>query len=138
MLALVLTVCLLSVLASAAAFTGVDGWFLNEVTRADEKWGVIPEDFRNLDFKGNITRLEFCQMALLAYQSMHGQVENTISRSHFSDTQNLEPSLAHNLRLVSGYPDGTFRPDSPITRQEMFVMIYNLMTADNAFFGKFN
>jgi hypothetical protein len=33
--------------------------------------------------------------------------------------------------LISGYPDGTFKPDQTITRQEMIVMLIRIVNLDN-------
>ncbi|MBR7143123.1 MAG: S-layer homology domain-containing protein [Clostridia bacterium] len=36
---------------------------------------------------------------------------------------------AKKLGLVGGFPDGTYRPEAEITRQDMFLMLYNILTS---------
>ena len=33
------------------------------------------------------------------------------------------------MGLVGGFPDGTYRPEAEITRQDMFLMLYNILSA---------
>jgi hypothetical protein len=38
---------------------------------------------------------------------------------------------ASSLGLIVGYPDGTFRPNAPITRAEMAVVLNRYLTNNN-------
>ena len=42
----------------------------------------------------------------------------------FSDTDNSNVSRLYHAKIVTGYDDGTFKPQSYITRQEAAVMLY--------------
>ncbi len=37
--------------------------------------------------------------------------------------------IAKKAGIVTGYPDGTFRPDSPLTREDMYLTIYRYLTS---------
>lgn len=75
-----------------------------------------------------VTRSEFVgQLAKVA----NSQLLNTPSR--FADVQN-DPNaqaiqLFTELGGIAGYPDGTFRPDQPITREEAALMIFRIASA---------
>jgi len=75
-----------------------------------------------------VTRSEFVgQLAKVA----NSQLLNTPSR--FADVQD-DPNapaiqLFTELGGITGYPDGTFRPDQPITREEAALMIFRIASA---------
>ncbi|MBE0448263.1 MAG: S-layer homology domain-containing protein [Actinobacteria bacterium] len=69
--------------------------------------------------QGNITRAEFAKMTILAI----GERPSTASSS-FRDVANIYWAKgyierAKELNIISGYPDGTFRPAANISRQEI-------------------
>ena len=43
----------------------------------------------------------------------------------YSDVSDNFVNLATNLKIISGYSDGTFRPYMPVTRSEAAVIVYN-------------
>ena len=47
----------------------------------------------------------------------------------FSDTDRQAILQAKKLGIVNGYPDGTFRPDGVLTREQMFQITGNLLKA---------
>lgn len=74
----------------------------------------------------NVTRAEFAAMIVRAL----GLSEEGAAR--FSDVQGNEwfagaAGAAYEAGLISGYEDGTFRPDQQISRQELAMMIYNAL-----------
>ncbi len=113
----------------AYAYTGVPSYFAAEIEQSDNQWGIIPESLQDKDLGMQITRGEFCQIVLLAYQNLQGSAMPETDSQQFPDTDSIYVNFAHQLGIVSGYPDGTFREDSLITRQEIFKMIYNFMIA---------
>lgn len=68
-----------------------------------------------------ISRLEF--VGLLADVFRLGTSEN----SPFSDTKDGTVAFLAEKGLVSGYADGTFRPEQPMSRAEMWVLFYRVV-----------
>jgi len=129
LVSILLMVCVLfaSNVSFALAFSGVDEWFVEEVTDAD-KLGLIPESLKIQDMSRPVTRAEFCETALQAYGIFIDKYAIS-SKDYFTDTSNPNILMAYEAGIVKGYEDGTFRPDNYISRQEMFKMIHNLMIA---------
>lgn len=73
------------------------------------------------DEEAAITRLEF--VLLLAETFDLGEAD----ASPFSDTDNRTVAFLAENGLLNGYHDGTFRPDQPITRAEMWVIFYRVL-----------
>ena len=112
-----------------AEYINVPAWAQDnsEFAAADEL-GLITEYLAPKDMSGSITRLEFCSVAVRLYQVTTGNYGfGTDLASPFTDVNDGYVSAAYTLGIVSGYEDGTFRPDNNITRQEMFTMLRNLM-----------
>lgn len=70
-----------------------------------------------------ITRGEF---AKLLVSSTGLEASGT---SPFSDTDDGAVAALAELDVLTGYADGTFRPDQTITRGEMWVVVYRLLTS---------
>ena len=86
------------------------------------------ESEKNFGPEEAVTRSEFVgQLAKVA----NSQLLNTPSR--FADVQD-DPNvqaiqLFTELGGITGYPDGTFRPDQPITREEAALMVFRIASA---------
>lgn len=76
--------------------------------------------------ESSITRAELAAIAARFFQT-----EMEIERDYFSDIAghwaNDEINLAYILGLVEGYPDGSFRPDQPITRAEAMTLMNRVL-----------
>lgn len=59
-----------------------------------------------------------CALAVHAYGLITKNAIELERTDYFSDTTDPTILMAYELGIVSGYPDGTFRPDKPLTRQE--------------------
>lgn len=74
----------------------------------------------------SITRAEFAAIAARFFET-----EMEIEQDYFSDIAghwaNYEINLAYILGLVEGYPDGSFRPDQPITRAEAMTLMNRVL-----------
>ena len=74
---------------------------------------------------GNITRAEFAAMSIRFFQ------DAKVGPSKFSDTighwAEEAISKALNEGLITGYPDGSFRPDEPITRAEAMTIFNRVL-----------
>ena len=131
-LSLALCLALLcTAIPSAAAvgnFSGVANWFepsLREMQELD----LLPASFDGMNLSENITRGEMCELAVYAFERITGYAIEPWSYVYFSDTQDEYVVKAFELGIVNGYPDGTFRPDVLLTRQEFFQIIENFCNA---------
>lgn len=111
---------------NALGYTGVPSWAKEEFSNAEEQ-NIIPEILTEKDMSGNVTRLEFCHIALNLYELMLGMETTGTYITPFSDVDDRAVSISQSLGIVNGYPDGTFLPDNQISRQELFKMLGNLM-----------
>jgi hypothetical protein len=133
---------LFSVTANADSQNIVSDWAKDEIAELQELL-IFPET----TFSGNLTipltRYEFAKYALYfllaqynmeysdffnsdyytAYKDIHNLKD---SGTPFSDVQDGFINLAYELGIISGYGDGTFRPDNPITRQEAAQLLLNV------------
>lgn len=90
---------------------------------------LIPPYFSGFDLTKNITRQEMCELAVFAFEKITKDSITPSRTDYFSDTQNTTILKAFELGIVSGYPDGTFRGDKLLTRQEFFQIILNFCNA---------
>lgn len=97
-------------------------WYETDMNEANS-WLIIPEDMMQESYDSFITRGEFAEILTRAYLSSGGNFDNLKYEAYFDDTETIYPDLVYYLQMVSGYPDGTFKPDGKIKREEMFVMI---------------
>ncbi len=100
---------------------------------------LIPEEI-NSDFKKDITREEFCKLAVQTFLKYKGDwsiddytseiLKNVDFSKHcFNDTNDKIIIFANILGIVNGKSDGNFAPNDTITRQEAAVMIVNMLKA---------
>ena len=123
-------VMLLSAVTSVSAITckNYSDWFKPSYNEMKEL-NLIPASFDGYDLKKNITRAEMCALAVHAYALITKNAIELERTDYFSDTTDTTILEAYELGIVSGYPDGTFRPDQPLTRQEFFKIIQNFCNA---------
>lgn len=88
-----------------------------------------------------VTRAEILKMSFIA----SGKTLSSDASSKFSDVTAGSWALpyvntARELGAVSGYPDGTFRPDAPVTRAEALKIALGILsvTPDGVSFGAFS
>lgn len=122
---MLLTLCLP---ASAAEYTGVANWFTPSLHEMQEL-NLIPASFEGMNLSKNITRKEMCELAVHALESITGYAIEPEQDDYFEDTEIEYILKAYELGIVDGYPDGTFRPDEYLTRQEFFQIIENFCHA---------
>lgn len=128
-------VCLIACLAllfacvsSASAYYNVSSW-AREAVDSMYELGFLPDSLKNADMGKVITRGQMCQMAVLVYNQLIGTPDvGPDSTKNFTDTSDPAINYAYEQGIVSGYGDGTFKPNSPLTRQDFFKITYNLMT----------
>lgn len=87
---------------------------------------IIPERIQG-DYKNQITREEFSELALSLYEVLSGREVMQVGENPFLDTQNPKIIMANKLGIVTGKVEGIFSPDESITREEMSVIIYRTL-----------
>ncbi len=109
----------------AYALRDVSIWAQNEVWKAAAA-GVEPTSFSALNARSDVTRAEFCAVAVRLYESGTNKAARVTDEDPFTDTDDIHVVIASSLGLVSGRGDGTFDPDAFVTRQELCVMLGNV------------
>ncbi len=79
--------------------------------------------------KKEITREEFCELAVNLYKKLTNEELIVPEGSPFTDTNSLAVAQAYCYGIVSGTDATTFSPDRLVTRQEMARMIISTLTA---------
>jgi cell wall-associated NlpC family hydrolase len=126
LLSLLLILATLLTLASPAlAFENASSWALGDLQEA-EILGLLPESMQSADMKAEITRMEMCYIATSAYEKLTGNSPTPNNTDYFLDTADPLICAAYEIGIVSGYDDGTFKPEQLLTRQEFFVILSNL------------
>lgn len=105
-------------------YHNASSWALKELDKA-ANYGFITEKIRS-NMTRNITREEFCELVMKLYYELSDKTA-TYSENPFIDVKNPEILKAAKLGIVSGVGDGKFAPDSPVTRQEIAVMIKRVL-----------
>lgn len=102
-------------------------WAASEVAEA-VKYGLATDSVLK-DFQSNLTREEFCELAVNLYEKLSGKTAEPASADLFTDTRNPKVLKAYNLGITKGTSSGLFSPSNPITRQEICCMIYRTLKA---------
>ena len=112
----------------ASAYSNVSPW-AEEAVSSMSSLGLLPSSMADVDMGSKITRAQMAQMAALVYNQFQGETGiYPDSTNHFTDTEDPAICYAFEQGLVSGYGDGTFHPNEPLTRQDFFKITYNVMT----------
>lgn len=120
-----------TVIAANQSFTDLVGhWSRTEVEVLANKQVVRGGGDGNFSPDNSITRAEF---AALLVRSL-GLTEKQGAPSIFTDIKANDwfagaVGAAYEAGLISGYSDGTFKPNAPITREQMAVMVANALKA---------
>jgi len=106
---------------------GLSAWAAPDVNEAVEQQLVTDKVL--VDFPKDITREEFCELAVLLYEKMTGTKAAPVAANPFTDTNNPEILKAYNLGIVGGVGEGKFAPNNKVTRQEIAVMLLRTLKA---------
>jgi len=99
-------------------------WAQDSINTAIEV-DIVPKELQN-DYTKNITRQEFCRLAVKTYMTKTGyKVDNSL-KNPFEDVSDEYVTAAYSLGIVSGTGKNKFSPNNAITRQEAAVMLNNL------------
>ena len=115
----------LSLSATAFAFENASDWALSELNEA-KILGLLPESVENGDMDEGISRAEMSTIATIGYEKLTGIVPHPNKTDYFLDTTDPLICAAYEIGLVNGYPDGTFKPEATLTRQEFFKIVSTL------------
>ena len=116
---------LLALSVPAAAFVNSSSWAVPELQEA-QLLGLLPDILLEADMQADISRLEMCYIATLAYEKLTGNSPTPNRTDYFLDTTDPLICAAYEIGIVNGYDDNTFRPEQMLTRQEFFVILSNL------------
>lgn len=100
-------------------------WAKSDYSAASEK-GLIPLSIAVNNLTDNVTRGEFCNLAMNMYDTMYsGSVK--MFDCPFTDCSDDYIIKAYSLGIVSGKTETEFCPFDPITRQEMAKILVNTL-----------
>ena len=103
-------------------------WAEQELALADNM-NIIPDALMS-KLTGNITRKEFAQLVYNTVKAATGMSDADMAKyaakpGNAYDSQYADPAVAfaYGVGIVSGYEDGSFRPDNTITREQAAKML---------------
>lgn len=106
----------------------MDAWASEELRSMDQA-GLIPSLLIGQEMNASITRREMCYIAVAAFSNLYEACESDPMASPFTDVNDPIITQAYYLGIVNGFPDKTFLPDSLITREQIFTMTVNFLSA---------
>ena len=108
----------------AAGTEGLSTWAAGEVNQAVSE-NLVTDKVLS-EFPRNITREEFCELAVLLYEKLTGRKAEAGSNP-FTDTKNPEVLKAYNLGIVNGTSATTFSPNADVTREQISAMLFRAL-----------
>ena len=112
----------------AGALSGVSAWAQESVAAAQQA-GLVPDTLEQLNAQDEITRAEFCGIAVNTYKALSGKAVFASGKQPFRDCDDPSVAAAYELGLVNGRGNGRFDPDASIARQDLCVMLSNILEA---------
>lgn len=100
-------------------------WAEADINKAEEI-GLITDKIQG-NYKNNITREEFSELAVVLYESLSRKKVTPQVDNPFVDTNNPKVVIASQLGLVGGRGEGVFSPYEEITREEASTIIYKTL-----------
>lgn len=110
--------------AGAEKGNGAGAWAKESIEKAIAA-GIVPDEIQS-EYTRNITRQEFCKLAVKTYMAKTDYTLDENTESPFTDIDNAYVTAAYNLKIVAGKGNNKFIPNDNITRQEAAVMLNNL------------
>lgn len=106
-------------------------WYFDEVEQA-AKLGLFQGEDGLFRPTRNITRAEFCKVAAISLGADLAPYEDGGAFTDVDPAKWYAPYVAWaaDNGVMEGNGDGTFRPDDPITREEMCQVFYNMLGED--------
>lgn len=111
-------------------------WFEDETLTDEEDIEIfnalIPPELQNKDLTSDITRLEFCAVAVQLYEEMGGPVlDATYLENPFRDTAADVVAKAYAIGITNGMTTDTFEPYTLISREQLATMLTRVYKALN-------
>jgi hypothetical protein len=115
------------------AFTDIDTvpWAEDAILALVDKGVINGRSESIFDPNGTVTRAEFAKMVVLAFNLTGGNGVDQFSDVETTDWYAQYVARGYYNGVISGYDDGTFRPNGLISRQEMAAMISRAINAAN-------
>ena len=117
-----------ALLSTSAFAADMSGWAVSEYEAATSA-GLVSYSVVSNNLKENITRKEFCELAVNLYKKLTHEDLIEPAGSPFTDTDSVAVAQAYCYGLVSGTGDNTFTPDRLVTREEAAKMLVSTLTA---------
>lgn len=108
-------------------YLSASSWAISELEQA-EQYGLFTDQVKD-KLTQDITREEFCGVAVKLYETLTGSTAVPVAVNPFTDTSNSDCLKAYKLDIIRGATPTTFAPNNQITRQEMCVMIFRALKA---------
>ena len=121
-------ISLSAVLGTSALAADLSGWAVADYQQANEA-GLVSYSVVSNNLHDDITREEFCELAVNLYEKITGEDMIEPEVSPFWDTDSMAVAQAYVYGIVSGTDENTFTPDRLVTREEMAKMLVSTLTA---------
>lgn len=128
-----ITVCVAAALMlfrSAAYASDLSDWAKNDYIAASGA-GLVSYDVVIKNMSENITRGEFCSLAVNLYNALSDEPLPTPDVFPFEDSISYPVAQAYSLGIVTGVSDSEFAPDEYITREQIAAVISAVLSKCN-------
>ena len=122
----VLALAATMVVPQAGALSDVSSWAQEDIAAAQQA-GLMPTSLADSAAREEITRAEFCAIAVKAYKQLTGKAVYASGQKFFRDTDDANVNAAYSLGLVTGRASGYFDPNASIERQDLCVILNNIL-----------
>lgn len=121
---IVMLMIALMMLLPIITFGDVSDWAVDFVEEAKREGNYDDRLFS--DYQEYISRKDFAYIAVRVYEIITGDI-CVLGDANFNDTDDPFVLKAKNHNLVSGYGDGNYGPNKPITREDLAVLFRNVL-----------
>lgn len=119
-----------SVVTSSKSFDDIKGhWAKSDIELLASKMVVSGATDTSFAPDHNITRAEFAALLVRSLALTSNAEAASFNDVHATDWFAGSIGAAVKAKLVSGYEDGSFKPNAPITREQMAVMVAKALSA---------
>ncbi|MBN2796831.1 MAG: S-layer homology domain-containing protein [Clostridia bacterium] len=105
-----------------------------DLVESSESNGLVPETLKS-NYQETVLRYEYVLLGLKVLDKYNIPVtikENKPFNDIGGHPYATEIVRAYNAGIISGYSDHTFKPNNPISREEITALVYNLVKAINS------